>query len=140
MRASAAGALDWTVARVVAAGRATDPLVQDAVGECRMQLEASRALIHRHVGEVTTRSLHERGVQEAVARCVTVKHVAATNAIAILQRLVEVHGGAAFGRALPFERMWRDVQAGAIMPMGTVAARRFVGADALGVEVAPVAP
>jgi alkylation response protein AidB-like acyl-CoA dehydrogenase len=51
-----------------------------------------------------------------------------------------VNAGAAFGRALPFERMWRDVQAGPIMPMGSIAARQFVGATALGVEVAPVAP
>jgi alkylation response protein AidB-like acyl-CoA dehydrogenase len=56
------------------------------------------------------------------------------------RRLAELNGGAAFGRALPFERMWRDVQAGPIMPMGSIAARQFVGATALGVEVAPVAP
>jgi hypothetical protein len=36
--------------------------------------------------------------------------------------------------------MWRDVQAGPIMPMGSIAARQFVGATALGVEVAPVVP
>jgi alkylation response protein AidB-like acyl-CoA dehydrogenase len=75
-----------------------------------------------------------------MARCITVKHVAAHNATEILQRLAEVNAGAAFGRALPFERMWRDVQAGPIMPMGSIAARKFVGATALGVEVAPVAP
>ncbi|HYH31868.1 MAG TPA: acyl-CoA dehydrogenase family protein [Pseudonocardia sp.] len=135
----AAGALQWTIDRLTPAGRAGDPVVQDVIGECHILLESSRALIHRHVEEVVTRALHARGVQEAVARCVTVKHAAANNAVAILQKLVDVNGGAAFGRALPFERMWRDVQAGPIMPMGNVAARQFVGATALGVEVAPVA-
>jgi alkylation response protein AidB-like acyl-CoA dehydrogenase len=136
----AAGALQWTVDRQTAAGKGTDPVVQDAVGHCRMLLESSRALIHRHVEEVVSRALHALDVQEAMARCITVKHVAAHNATEILQRLAELNGGAAFGRALPFERMWRDVQAGPIMPMGSIAARRFVGATALGVEVAPVAP
>jgi alkylation response protein AidB-like acyl-CoA dehydrogenase len=134
------GALRWTVDRLTAAGKGTDPLVQDAVGHCRMLLESSRALIHRHVEDVVSRALHALEVQEAMARCITVKHVSAHNATEILQRLAEVNGGAAFGRALPFERMWRDVQAGPIMPMGSIAARQFVGATALGVEVAPVAP
>jgi alkylation response protein AidB-like acyl-CoA dehydrogenase len=136
----ARGALSWTVDRLTSAGRATDPVVQDAVGHCHMLLESSRALIHRHVEEVVSRALHALDVQEAMARCITVKHVAAHNATEILQRLAEVNAGAAFGRALPFERMWRDVQAGPIMPMGSIAARQFVGATALGVEVAPVAP
>jgi alkylation response protein AidB-like acyl-CoA dehydrogenase len=135
----AAGALRWTGERVAGSGRSDDPVVQDVVGDCHMLLESSRALIQRHVQEVVTRTLHTLDVQEAMARCITVKHVAAHNAVTILQRLTEVNGGATFGRALPFERMWRDVQAGPIMPMGSVAARRFVGATALGVEVAPVA-
>jgi hypothetical protein len=33
--------------------------------------------------------------------------------------------------------MWRDVQAGPIMPMGNLAARQLVGADTLGVQTAP---
>jgi alkylation response protein AidB-like acyl-CoA dehydrogenase len=134
----AAGAMQWTIDRMVAAGRAADPVVQDIVGDCQVLLESSRALIHRHVDEVVTRALHARGVQDATARCVTVKHAAANNAATILQKLAELNVGAAFGRALPFERMWRDVQAGPIMPMGNVAARQFIGANALGVEVAPV--
>ena len=136
----AAGALRWTIDRMTAAGRGEDPVAQDVVGGCHILLESSRALIHRHVGEVVTRTLHALAVQEAIARCVTVKQAAASNAATILQRLAELNGGAAFGRALPFERMWRDVQAGPIMPLGSIAARQFVGATALGVEIAPVAP
>jgi alkylation response protein AidB-like acyl-CoA dehydrogenase len=133
----AAGALDWTVQRVVRSGRADDPVVQDVIGECRITLETSRAVLHRHVDDVQHGRISAGGVQEGLARCATVKYVAATNATQVLQRLVDVVGGPAYTRALPFERMWRDVQAGPIMPMGNLAARRLVGADTLGVATAP---
>src|SRR5690606_3913630 len=90
------GALRWTADRLVGAGQATDPVVQDAVGHCRMLLESSRAVIHRHDEEVVSRSLHPLAVQEAMARCITVQHLAAHNATEILQLLAEVTGGAAF--------------------------------------------
>jgi alkylation response protein AidB-like acyl-CoA dehydrogenase len=134
----AAGAFDWTVQRAVAGGRTDDPLVQDAVGECRILLESSRALIHRHVDEVTSRGLFDRDVQDGIARCALVKYAAANNAVQVVQRLVDVNGGAAYSADLPFERMWRDVQAATIMPMGNLAARKLIGADALGVATAPV--
>jgi alkylation response protein AidB-like acyl-CoA dehydrogenase len=49
-----------------------------------------------------------------------------------------VVGGAGYSRALPFERMWRDVQAGVFMPMANPAARRMIGASAFGITLAPV--
>jgi len=70
--------------------------------------------------------------------CGVVKYVAATDAVEVPQRLVDVVGGPAYARNQPFERMWRDVQAGPIMPMGNLAARRLIGADTLGAAVAPV--
>ncbi|GAA1264163.1 acyl-CoA dehydrogenase family protein [Pseudonocardia aurantiaca] len=133
----AAGALDWTVERVVRSGRADDPVLQDVIGECRITLETSRAVLHRHVDDVQHGRISAGRVQEGLARCATAKYVAATNATQIVQRLVDVVGGPAFTRAFPFERMWRDVQAGPIMPMGNLAARRLVGADTLGVATAP---
>jgi alkylation response protein AidB-like acyl-CoA dehydrogenase len=133
----AAGALDWAVERVVRSGRADDPVLQDVIGECRITLETSRAVLHRHADDVQHGRISAGSVQEGLARCATVKYVAATNATQIVQRLVDVVGGPAFTRAFPFERMWRDVQAGPIMPMGNLAARRLVGADTLGVATAP---
>jgi alkylation response protein AidB-like acyl-CoA dehydrogenase len=134
----AAGALDWTVQRVLRSGRAQDAVVQDVIGACRVLLETSRAMLARHVDEVENGRLLDRGVQGGLAWCATVKYVAATNAVEVLQRLVDVVGGPAYTRNQPFERMWRDVQAGPIMPMGNLAARRLIGADTLGVAVAPV--
>ena len=133
----AAGALDWTVQRMVRSGRAGDPVVQDVVGECRITLETSRAVLQRHVDDVLNGRISAGSVQEGLARCATVKYVAATNATHVLQRLVDVVGGPAFTKTQPFERMWRDVQAGPIMPMSNLAARQLVGADALGVATAP---
>jgi alkylation response protein AidB-like acyl-CoA dehydrogenase len=133
----AAGALDWTVQRMVRTGRAEDPVVQDVLGECRIRLETSRAVLARHADDVLAGRIAAGGVQAGIARCATVKYVAATNATDVVQRLVDVIGGPAYSRDLPFERMWRDVQAGPIMPMSNIAARRLVGADALGVATAP---
>ncbi|MFI6032310.1 acyl-CoA dehydrogenase family protein [Amycolatopsis magusensis] len=133
----AAGALDFAVRRLTKRGRPIDPVVQDAIGECTILLESSRALMYRHAEEVASRRLFDLGVQEATARCALVKYVASNNAVKVLQRLVDVIGGMSYTRALPFERMWRDAQAGTFMPMGNLAARKLIGASALGVRTAP---
>jgi alkylation response protein AidB-like acyl-CoA dehydrogenase len=134
----AAGALDWTTTQLAARGKGTDPLVQDTIGECQILVESCRALTYRHAQEVTSRRLFELGVQEGIARCALVKYVASNNATLVLRRLVDVLGGASFSRKLPYERMWRDAQAGTFMPMGNQAARKIIGASALGVAIAPV--
>ncbi|GAB3485364.1 acyl-CoA dehydrogenase family protein [Amycolatopsis cihanbeyliensis] len=133
----AAGALDWAARQLVRRGRETDPVLQDLIGECQILVESSRALIHRHAGEVTGRELFEHGVQQGIARCALVKYTASNNATKVLQRLVDALGGAAYSKDLPFERMWRDVQAGTFMPMGNLAARKLIGASVLGVRTAP---
>jgi alkylation response protein AidB-like acyl-CoA dehydrogenase len=53
---------------------------------------------------------------------------------------MDVAGGSAYRRGEPFERMWRDVQAGLIMPINNHTGRELIGASSLGVELAPVAP
>jgi alkylation response protein AidB-like acyl-CoA dehydrogenase len=134
----AAGAVEWTTRQVARRGTGEDPVVQQAIGDCVVLVESSRALVYRHADEVASRRLFEAGVQQGVARCALVKYVASNNAVRVVQRLVDVLGGSAYARALPFERMWRDAQAGTFMPMGNLAARRLIGANALGVATAPV--
>jgi alkylation response protein AidB-like acyl-CoA dehydrogenase len=134
----AAGAVEWAASQLAARGKGTDPLVQDTVGECEILVESARALTYRHAQEVTSRRLFDLGVQEGIARCGLVKYVASNNATQVLRRLVDVLGGASYSRKLPYERMWRDAQAGTFMPMGNQAARKIIGASALGVPVAPV--
>lgn len=133
----AAGALDWTVAGVRRLGRESDPLVMDAIAECQILIETARALVYRHADEVATRRLFDLGVQEGIARCALVKYVASNNATQVLRRLVDVLGGASYSRKLPFERMWRDAQAGVFMPLPNARARKFIGASVLGVELLP---
>lgn len=134
----AAGALEWTVRQLGKGPKAQDAVIQDAIGECQILIETSRALIYRHVDEVSSRRLFEQDVQASVARCALVKYVASNNAVKVLQRLVDVIGGASYTKALPFERMWRDVQASTFMPMGNLAARKLIGASTLGVATLPV--
>ncbi|MGH3761133.1 acyl-CoA dehydrogenase family protein [Actinophytocola sp.] len=134
----AAGAVDWTATQLAARGKGTDPLVQDTIGECEILVESARALTYRHADEVGSRRLFELDVQEGIARCALVKYVASNNASLVMRRLVDVLGGASYSRKLPYERMWRDAQAGIFMPMSNQAARTFIGASTLGVEVAPV--
>jgi alkylation response protein AidB-like acyl-CoA dehydrogenase len=134
----AAGAVDWAVSQLAARGKGVDPLVQDTIGECEILVESARALTYRHADEVGSRRLFELGVQEGIARCALVKYVASNNASLVVRRLVDVLGGASYSRKLPFERIWRDAQAGTFMPMGNLVARKIIGASALGVEIAPV--
>jgi alkylation response protein AidB-like acyl-CoA dehydrogenase len=134
----AAGAVEWTVEMVKRTGKDRDPLVMDAVAECEILIESARALLFRHADEVSSRRIFELGVQEGIARCAMVKYVASNNATKVLARLVDVLGGASYTRKLPFERIWRDAQAGVFMPMANTRARMFIGASALGVELAPV--
>jgi alkylation response protein AidB-like acyl-CoA dehydrogenase len=131
----AAGAVDWTIEQIK---RKNDPLIIDAIADCEILVETSRALLYRHADEVSTRRIFDLGVQEGIARCALVKYVASNNATRVLQRLVDVIGGASYSRRLPFERMWRDAQAGVFMPMNNGRAKQFIGASALGVELAPV--
>jgi alkylation response protein AidB-like acyl-CoA dehydrogenase len=133
----AAGAVDWTIAQVRKVGRERDPLVTDAIAECEILIETARALTYRHADEVATRRLFDLGVQDGIARCALVKYVASNNATQVLHRLVDVVGGASYSRNLPFERMWRDAQAGVFMPLPNTRARKFIGASAMGVELLP---
>jgi alkylation response protein AidB-like acyl-CoA dehydrogenase len=134
----AAGALQWATRQMVRRGTAASPRVQDTVAECEIMLESSRALLHRHADEFGEGKVFaELSVQEALSRCALVKYVCTNNATQIFTRLVDAVGGASYVRKLPFERMWRDVQAGLFMPFANYAARELIGATALGIELAP---
>lgn len=135
----AAGALEWTLHQTRGRDKAADARVQDTIAHCEIQLETARAMLYRHADEVASGQLREGyTVQEGLARCAMVKYVCTNNATDIVGRLSEVLGGAGYLRKLPFQRMWRDVQAGTIMPFANHPAREIIGATALGIELAPV--
>ncbi len=135
----AVGALEWAKRQVIRRGIAAQPLTMDTIARAEILVEQSRAVLYRHAEEVGSGLLREQlGVQEGLARCAFVKYVCTNNAVEALNTLVEVVGGASYVRKLPFERMWRDAQAGPFMPFANHAARELIGASSVGVELAPV--
>ncbi len=134
----AAGAMEWARKATRKKGKQDDPFVQASFAEMEVLLESARAVIWRHAHDVMDGGLFEQlSVQEGLARCALAKTIPANNAVAIMGHVVDVVGGAAYMRKLPLERMWRDVQAGPIMPYNNHTARRLIGATSLGVELHP---
>ncbi len=134
----AAGAMEWAKAGVVKRGRADDPLVQDRFAQMEILLETARAVLTTHCQATDSGLLFEGGsVQEGFARGGLSKIVPCNNAVEIMRLIVDVIGGPTYMRSQPFERMWRDVQAGVIMPMTNLQASRMLGMTSLGLEVAP---
>jgi alkylation response protein AidB-like acyl-CoA dehydrogenase len=137
----AASAMDWAKEMALQRGRHEDPLVQSLFAEMEILLETSRAVMYRHACEVTEGAIYEQlSLQEIVARAGVAKTVPVNNAVAIMQKIVDAVGGPTFMRKYPFERMWRDVQAGPIMPLSNLAARRIIGLTTFGIELAPESP
>jgi alkylation response protein AidB-like acyl-CoA dehydrogenase len=133
----AAGAMEWARQAVLQRGRQGDVLVQASFAHMEMLLETARAVLWRHCQEVESGAFLSLGVQEGFARAGLAKVVATNNAVEIVRHVVDVVGGAAFTRKLPVERMWRDVQAGPIMPYNNHQALQLFGATSLGVQLAP---
>ena len=133
----AAGAMEWARRAVLQRGRQDDPLVQASFAQMEVLLETARAVLWRHCAEVESGAFMSLGVQEGFARAGLSKVVASNNAVEIMRHVVDVVGGAAFTRKLPVERMWRDVQAGPIMPYNNHQALQLFGATSLGVALAP---
>lgn len=134
----AAGAMEWARQAVLKQERQGDALVQASFAHMEVLLETARAVLWRHCREFEEGAFLSLGVQEGFARAGLAKVVPTNNAVEIMRHVVDVIGGAAFTRRLPVERMWRDIQAGPIMPYNNHQALRLFGATALGVELAPV--
>jgi alkylation response protein AidB-like acyl-CoA dehydrogenase len=133
----AAGAMEWTRKMVEQRGRTQDPFVQSSFAQMELLLETGRAVLYRHCHEVDSGAILDLGVQQGFARAALAKVVPANNAVEIMRHIVDVAGGAAFMRRYPLERMWRDVQAGPIMPYNNHQALQLLGATSLGVALAP---
>ena len=120
-------------------GRGGNAEVQRAFAEMEVLLESARALIYRHAHEVKSfdRSA-QLSVLELYARGNLAKYVACQNAIAIMDRVMEVSGGVGYHRRFPIERLYRDVRAGAIMPYSSPDARTLFAQVALELETSPV--
>jgi alkylation response protein AidB-like acyl-CoA dehydrogenase len=135
----AAAGMELARRAVIDRGRAGNAEVQRAFAEMEVLLETARAVLYRHAHEI---GAYDRGAQlsvvELYARGNLAKYVACQNAIAIMDRVMEVSGGVGYHRRFPIERLYRDVRAGAIMPYSSPDARALFAQEALGIEPAPV--
>ena len=124
---------------VIDRGRTGSAEVQRAFAEMEVLLETARAVLYRHAHEMAA---FDRAAQLPVidlyARGNLAKYVACQNAIAIMDRVMEVSGGVGYHRRFPIERLYRDVRAGAIMPYSSPDARTLFAQAALGIEPSPV--
>lgn len=135
----AVGALDWAKNQIRRRGSTDDPRVQDAIADVEILVESARALLYRHTAQFGTQQMYDEfDLQEIVAQSALVKHVCTTNAVRVLLRLIDVVGGAAYAKSLPFERMWRDAQAGLFMPIASPAAHEYIASSSLGLRLAPL--
>jgi alkylation response protein AidB-like acyl-CoA dehydrogenase len=118
-----------------------DPAVQRLFGEMEVLLETARAVLYRHADEIASARLVEGvPVQDGMARAILTKYVATNNAVKIVDKALEVVGGAGYYKRSPLERMYRDVRAGVIMPYSNLAAMELFGKTSLEIEMAPAIP
>ena len=137
----AAGAMAYAREQALARGRQDDPRVQHLFAEMEVLLETARAVLYRHCAEMADGSLYtDLPVQHGLARAVLAKTVTTNNAVAIVDRALEVVGGAGYYRRSPLERMYRDVRAGPIMPYNNLDADELFGKTSLGIQIAPEVP
>jgi alkylation response protein AidB-like acyl-CoA dehydrogenase len=137
----AAGAINYAREQAQKRHREGDPAIQRLFAEMEVLLETARAVLYRHADEIASGSLVEGiPVQDGMARAVLTKYVATNNAVQIVDKALEVVGGAGYYRRSPLERMYRDVRAGAIMPYNNLEAMELFGKTSLGIEMAPAIP
>lgn len=110
---------------------ATLPKIQRQVGSLDSRLRAAEALLRSAAADWPGDP--ERN-SEYVPRIVAAKEFATTAAIEAAGEALRIAGGAGITPSLPFERYFRDVQAGPMHPPSGEEALERVGRDALGVE------
>jgi alkylation response protein AidB-like acyl-CoA dehydrogenase len=108
---------------------ATLPKIQRQIGEIDVALQAARALLFEVAHQWTGRfEDHPR----LYPRIVAAKCQAIAAASEATEKALHVAGGLSITRALPLERHFRDVQAGAMHPPSGDAAFEIVGRQAIG--------
>ncbi len=118
----------------------TNPGVQQSVGELEIELIQCRALL-AHTGQGVddwlSRAAQKRPTLEEAHALMqsyqAAKWAVNRGAIAIVDRALDLAGGAGFMSKHPLSRLYRDVRAGPFMqPHAAVDIRRYVGQVALG--------
>jgi alkylation response protein AidB-like acyl-CoA dehydrogenase len=130
-------AFDITIARMpkrtsiaLTNSMAHHPEVQHQVAEMRMALDAAEALLDRTVADWSA------GVDHAdwPVRFVSARQVVINNALDVVDRAMDLSGGAAAFRANRLEQIFRDVRMGRFHPGNTFLAHELIGKLCLGVN------
>lgn len=106
---------------------ATLPKIQRQIGEIDAGLQAAEALLLDVAEEAS-------GSSEAaiMARVAAAKVVVNETANRVTEQALQIAGGTSITRALPLERYFRDVRAGAMQPPSGDTAYEMIGRAALG--------
>ena len=106
------------------------PEVQHYVAEMRLALEAIDPVL-----DTVTRDWSE-GVAHPdwAIKLVAAKHFAVTNAFKVVDRALDLSGGAGIFTRHRLERMFRDCRLGRIHPAGEMLAHELIGKLALGID------
>jgi len=113
------------------------PGVQFAMADAHALLAQSRALLVQSTRDYLDQRT-SAAPEETLARLVTAKYAAVSNAIRIVDYCMEIAGAHGFLRRNPLERLFRDVRAGMNHPLSNARAREFIGKVALGVPLATI--
>jgi alkylation response protein AidB-like acyl-CoA dehydrogenase len=115
---------------------ATLPKIQRQIGELDIALMAARALLI----DVAEAWSGDGDRAAFLPRVAAAKVVATETAGRVTENALQIAGGSSITRALPLERYFRDVRAGAMQPPSGDTALEMVGRAALGVPAEPTRP
>ena len=90
---------------------AQDPTIQRHLGEMSIQLEAARLMLYGASTQWAQADVPTRGLLAAKA-----KYLCTEAALLTTTKAVQVVGGRSVHRALPLERLFRDVRTATLMP------------------------
>ncbi len=129
-------AVDFVTDYVKARRFAPDPhplshsiLVQRAVAEMSMSLEAARQVLYRSAESWADADPQGRWVLAARA-----KHLAMESALMVTAKALQTVGGRSAHKSFPLERLFRDVRTSTLMPPNADMALEIIGKALLGVE------
>lgn len=111
---------------------ATQPQIQQWIGEMEVALEAARAVLYQTVRAWDARPGHDVDGRKALGPHVAAaKHLVTNTACAVTDKALRVAGGFSLTRDLPLERHFRDARGGLFQPPQDDLALGFIGRTVL---------
>ena len=109
---------------------ATLPKIQRQIGEIDLRLQAAEALLFEVAGQWQGKAEQR---DQFKARLAAAKEMVTGTALFVTDRALQVAGAVSLTAALPLERFFRDVRAGAMQPPSGDTALELIGRTALGI-------